>query len=371
MNQTKNTIFLAGLGLIGGSIALAVKKQFPDKRIIGVDISEEQLVAALKLGVIDESADSFIEGAKKASTIIIATPVAQTLLMLDELAQSGIKHQLLITDVGSTKQKVVRYADQVLPEHYHFIGGHPMAGSHKSGVAAAKEFLFENAFYILTPGRNAAKEAVDQIKKLLKATNAQFVEMTPEEHDGVTSVISHFPHIVAASLVHQTHHSEELYPLVKRFAAGGFRDITRIASSSPAMWRDILLHNKEKILDRFDEWKREIETIQTYVENEDAKKLFDYFKMAKDYRDGLPLRQKGAIPAFYDLYVDVPDHPGVISEITAILAEERISITNIRIIETREDINGILRISFQTDNDRKRAENCIESRAEYETFYAD
>lgn len=245
-----------------------------------------------------------------------------------------------------------------------------MAGSHKSGVAA-KEFLFENAFYILTPGHKTDRQAVDQLKYLPQGTNAQFVEMSPEEHDGVTSVISHFPHIVAASLVHQTHHSEELYPLVKRFALGGFRDITRIASSSPAMWRDILLHNKDKILDRFDEWTREIETIRAYVEHGDAEKLFNYFKTAKDYRDGLPLRQKGAIPAFYDLYVDVPDHPGVISEITAILAAERISITNIRIIETREDINGILRISFQSDDDRKRAEQCIEARAEYETFYAD
>lgn len=161
-----------------------------------------------------------------------------------------------------------------------------MAGSHKSGVAGAKEFLFENAFYILTPGQKTDKQAVEQLKNLLKGTNANFVEMSTEEHDGVTSVISHFPHIVATSLVHQTHHSENLYPLVKRFFAGGFRDITRIASSGPAMWRDILLHNKDKILDRFDEWIREIDKIRTYVEQEDAENLFRYFKTAKDYRDG-------------------------------------------------------------------------------------
>ncbi|QHQ55709.1 prephenate dehydrogenase [Bacillus velezensis] len=371
MSEMKDTILLAGIGLIGGSIALAIKKEHPHKRIIGVDISEEQLTAALKLGIIDERAGSFTEGAQQASVVIIATPVAQTLKMLDVLAALDITHELLITDVGSTKQKVVSYADKVLPAHYQFVGGHPMAGSHKSGAAAAKEFLFENAFYVLTPGKSTSKESVTHLKELLKAANAHFVEMTPEEHDGVTSVISHFPHIVAASLVHQAHHAEEDYPFLKRFAAGGFRDITRIASSSPAMWRDILLHNKDKLLDRFKEWKREIDTIESYVENEDADSLFGYFKKAKDYRDGLPLRQKGAIPSFYDLYVDVPDHPGVISEITAILAEEKISITNIRIIETREDINGILRISFQTDDDRKRAETCIQSRAKYDTFYAD
>ncbi len=172
MNQMKDTILLAGLGLIGGSIALAIKKNHPGKRIIGIDISDEQAVAALKLGVIDDRADSFISGVKEAATVIIATPVEQTLVMLEELAHSGIEHELLITDVGSTKQKVVDYADQVLPSRYQFVGGHPMAGSHKSGVAAAKEFLFENAFYILTPGQKTDKQAVEQLKNLLKGTNA-------------------------------------------------------------------------------------------------------------------------------------------------------------------------------------------------------
>ncbi|MCJ2146186.1 MULTISPECIES: prephenate dehydrogenase [Bacillus] len=371
MTQPNETILLAGLGLIGGSIALAIKKEHPGKRIIGFDVSEEQARAAQKLGVIDAPAASFLEGVKEASTVFLAAPVEQTLHMLDELAASGIKKKLLITDVGSTKQKVVSHAEKVLPDEYRFIGGHPMAGSHKSGVAAAKDFLFENAFYILTPSGSAGKEAVASLKDLLKGTNAKFVEMSPAEHDAVTSVISHFPHVVAASLVHQTVKFEDQYPLVKRFAAGGFRDITRIASSSPAMWRDILLHNKDKILERFDEWKYELDRIQSFVENEDADGLFEFFRQAKEYRDGLPLRQKGAIPSFYDLYVDVPDHPGVISEITAILADEKISITNIRIIETREDINGVLRISFQSDEDRKRAEKCIQTRAKYETFYAD
>ncbi|OMI26751.1 prephenate dehydrogenase [Bacillus haynesii] len=371
MTQPNETILLAGLGLIGGSIALAIKKEHPGKRIIGFDVSEEQARAAQKLGVIDAPAASFLEGVKAASTVFLAAPVEQTLHMLDELAASGIEKKLLITDVGSTKQKVVSHAEKVLPNQYRFIGGHPMAGSHKSGVAAAKDFLFENAFYILTPSGSAGKEAVASLKDLLKGTNAKFVEMSPAEHDAVTSVISHFPHVVAASLVHQTVKFEDQYPLVKRFAAGGFRDITRIASSSPAMWRDILLHNKDKILERFDEWKQELDRIQSFVENEDADGLFEFFRQAKEYRDGLPLRQKGAIPSFYDLYVDVPDHPGVISEITAILADEQISITNIRIIETREDINGVLRISFQSDEDRKRAEKCIQIRAKYETFYAD
>lgn len=307
---------------------------------------------------------------KEASTVFLAAPVEQTLHMLDELAASGIKKKLLITDVGSTKQKVVSHAEKVLPDDYRFIGGHPMAGSHKSGVAAAKDFLFENAFYILTPSGSAGKEAVASLKDLLKGTNAKFVEMSPAEHDAVTSVISHFPHIVAASLVHQTVKFEDQYPLVKRFAAGGFRDITRIASSSPAMWRDILLHNKDKILERFDEWKQELDRIQSFVENEDADGLFEFFGKPRNTATVCLCGKKARFLPF-TIFMSMSRTIRGYFEITAILADEQISITNIRIIETREDINGVLRISFQSDEDRKRAEKCIQTRAKYETFYAD
>lgn len=153
MNDANETILIAGLGLIGGSIALSIKKEHPHKKIVGFDVSKEQKVAATKLGIIDATADSFLAGLEESSTIILATPVQQTIKMLSDIADSGIERELTITDVGSTKQKVVHFAEKALPEQYQFIGGHPMAGSHKSGVIAAKDFLFENAFYILTPAK--------------------------------------------------------------------------------------------------------------------------------------------------------------------------------------------------------------------------
>jgi prephenate dehydrogenase len=151
-------------------------------------------------------------------------------------------------------------------------------------------------------------------------------------------------------------------------AAGGFRDITRIASSSPEMWRDILLQNKEVLLELFGKWQGEMERIKALLEKENSSDIFKYFNDAKQYRDSLPVKEKGAIPAFYDLFVDIPDVPGVISEITGYLAKERISITNIRIHETREDVYGVLAISFQTEEDRQRAERCILSYTDYATF---
>ena len=179
----------------------------------------------------------------------------------------------------------------------------------------------------------------------------------------LTGIVSHFPHIIAASIVRQTERLADKDSLIPRLAAGGFRDITRIASSSPEMWKDIFLHNREILIDLIDKWQEEMDGVKELLEQENSNEILNYFQQAKQFRDGLPVREKGAIPAFYDLFVDVPDYPGVISEITGYLAKENISITNIRILETREDeIYGVLVISFQTDEDRQRAERCIHNR---------
>jgi prephenate dehydrogenase len=133
------------------------------------------------------------------------------------------------------------------------------------------------------------------------------------------------------------------------------------------MWKDILLHNREILIELLNQWQEEMNGVKMLLENENSSAIYDYFHQAKQFRDGLPVKEKGAIPAFYDLFVDVPDYPGVVSEITGYLAKEEISITNIRIQETREDINGILIISFQTEEDRQKAEQCIGTYSNYET----
>ncbi|MBM7604416.1 prephenate dehydrogenase [Metabacillus crassostreae] len=362
-------IYLIGLGLIGGSIALSIKHNDPSIHILGFDINNDQAALAKKLGAIDEvSYEIFPSDISSVDIIFISTPVEQTINIIKDLKDVELKKNVIITDVGSTKVKIVECANKYLNGRIKFVGGHPMAGSHKSGILAAKPHLFENAFYILTPSKYVTSEDLEQLKYILEGTKANFIEMSPQEHDRVTGVISHFPHIVAASLVYQAKNHEEQFPLVKRLAAGGFRDITRIASSNPYMWRDILLHNKGPLLHLFDDWISEMERVKGFVENEEAENLYDYFEHAKHYRDGLPEKQKGAIPSFYDLYVDVPDYPGIISEVTGFLAQEKISLTNIRIIETREEIYGVLRLSFQTEHDRELAINCISKYSSYETF---
>ncbi|MEB1806832.1 MAG: prephenate dehydrogenase [Bacillaceae bacterium] len=361
----KRKVFVIGLGLIGGSIALAIKREH-DVHIVGYDINEQQVKMGLSLKVIDDAADSIRAGVKNADLIVLATPVTKTEQLLEDISNYELKQGAIITDVGSTKQRIFQSATCLKERDVTFIGGHPMAGSHKSGVEAARAHLFENAFYILTPVDQQNMNKVIQLQNWLKGTRARFIEMSPEQHDRLAGAISHFPHIVAASLVHQVAKIEEKDPLVSRLAAGGFRDITRIASGSPVMWRDILIHNKESLIELLDKWQEEMNYVRVLIEQEEDDKIHQYFDHAKKFRDGLPIHKKGAIPAFYDLYVDVPDHPGVISDITGILAKENISITNIRIIETREDIMGVLRLTFRTNEDREKAETSLRSHL-YET----
>ncbi|MBO9128238.1 prephenate dehydrogenase [Bacillus sp. 165] len=362
----KKHVLLIGTGLIGGSVALAIRKEHKAS-ITGYDVNIEHCKLAKMLHIIDEYTENLQEAAEQADLIILAAPVQETENILEELVAYSLKKGVLITDVGSTKSKIMEKAKLLEQRSTSFIGGHPMAGSHKTGAGSAKAHLFENAFYILTPLASTPVEAVDDLKHWLKGTNAKFVIMDAKEHDALTGVVSHFPHLIASSLVRQVQAHAEQNELVKALAAGGFRDITRIASSSPSMWRDIIIHNKHNMLSLLDEWQEEMNTIRKMVEKADGMELHNYFLGAKTYRDSLPQRTKGAIPAFYDLYVDVLDRPGVISDVTTLLAKENISITNIRIIEAREDVFGVLRLSFQTEDDRTGAKRCLEISG-YETY---
>lgn len=363
----RGRVFVIGLGLIGGSLALSIKRTHKNSHLLGFDVNEKQKKLATMLGVVDETVEEIEDGAKNADLIIIATPVNQAENLIHQLSKMDLKKDVIITDAGSTKARIVQTAKCLTDKGITFIGGHPMAGSHKSGVSAAKSILFENAFYLLTPSPSVDQEQIDVLKKWLEGTKARFLIVSAEEHDFMTGVISHFPHVIAASLVHQAERSSHEQHLVTRLAAGGFRDITRIASSSPEMWRDILLQNKPVLLNIFREWIAEMDRVTGMLESENGEAIYQYFLSAKQYRDEMPIKEKGAIPAFYDLFVDVPDYPGVISEITGYLAKENISITNIRIRETREEVYGILVISFQTEEDRLRADQCIKKYTNFET----
>ncbi len=363
----KNTIFIIGLGLIGGSLALGLKRN-EHNTIIGFDTNSRSLVTAKKLGIIDEEAATITDKIETADFVIFATPVTETIRLMNELPLNRLKQNVILTDTGSTKKEIMRAAKTLTQHGITFIGGHPMAGSHKSGVEAAKAHLFENAYYVLTTFENEHPQHVQRLKELLAVTKAKVIEINAEEHDHMTAVVSHFPHLIAASLVHQLSSENNDFPFTRQLAAGGFRDITRIASSNPIMWRDITLQNREELQGQLNAWMNEMSLLHQLLEKGSNTDIETYFERAKKFRDDLPITTQGAFYTAYDLYIDIPDYPGIISEITGYLAEENISITNLRILETREDVYGILVISFQTAEDRERAVTCIATHTTYETY---
>ncbi len=364
----KTTVSIIGLGLIGGSLGLALKRN-PDIHIIGFDRSYATADEAFRRGIIDTVAPSAKSASEQADFVIFATPVNTTVALFEEALDWDFKENAIVSDTGSTKKPIMDAAKKLQDKGITFIGGHPMAGSHKSGVSAAMEHLFENAYYILTPNEKTTEQQIIQMETLLESTKAKLVVLKAEEHDRMTAIISHFPHIVASSLVGRLAAQEEGQPFVKNLAAGGFRDITRIASADPVMWRDITIQNRDELLTQVDGWLDEMNSIRSMLQDNNPEHIFDFFAQAKTYRDQLPSTYEGATQGAlymtFDLHVDIPDHPGVISEITKILADANISLTNIRIVETRTDVYGILVVSFRSTSERKAARQVLTQETDY------
>lgn len=361
-------ILIIGTGLIGGSLCLNIKKEHPQITVVGMDANRHSLEGALEAHGIDEIGTDFASEVVKADVLLLCTPVKQTMAFLSQLNDIKLVKPLLVSDVGSTKGEIMTLVESLVNEQLRFVGGHPMAGSHKSGFIAADVNLFENAYYVLTPSSTVTAETVEHLQDLLKGTRGKFVEMTAVEHDQITGVVSHLPHIIASALVRHNQVLVEQLPMTKKLAAGGFRDITRIASSDPAMWTDILLSNQEVLISEMKDWQGQMSDILNWLESADRQTIFNFFASAKNFRDALPQRKSGAIPAFNDLFVQVPDHPGEIAKVTGILAGANVSLINLKIIENREDIFGTLQLTFKNQQDVKIAYDLLTQDGNYTCY---
>ncbi|MFD0694817.1 prephenate dehydrogenase [Paenibacillus sp. GCM10027628] len=350
--MTKITIF--GVGLIGGSLALCYKGK-PEYTVVGHSPNPKSVEKLLQRDVVDIATTSMGEAVEGADYIFLCVPVGMLEDYIRQLAELPLKPGCIITDVGSTKASITESAATLALDGVHFIGGHPMAGSERHGVEAASSHLFENAFYVLTPAEGTPQAIVDRLASLLKSTKAQIVQVGAREHDDIVGAISHLPHIIAVALVNQVRGYNETNPLYQNLAAGGFRDITRIASSEPMIWRDILVNNREVLLRLIKDWNIEISRFIDLLEHSDGEGIAEQFRIAGEFRGQLPERRKGMITSLYDIYVDIPDHPGIIGQITTVLGNARINLSNIQIIESREDVPGILRLSFRNQEDADRA----------------
>lgn len=224
------TVFIKGLGLIGSSLARAIKQDHPQIQIIASDVNEETLQYAKENNIADQVVTD-MTGVEQADYIILASPVSQIIKDIATLANLKLKSGVIITDVGSTKQTIMQAAKALTQQNLTFIGSHPMAGSHKSGVRAGRADLIENAYYFLLPVSESADTS--KLTWLLAGTNAKWLELTPSQHDKIVAQISHVPHIIAAELVNQTQQAFKDEPVGMRVAAGGFKSVTRIAASDP------------------------------------------------------------------------------------------------------------------------------------------
>lgn len=349
-------VFMIGLGLIGSSIALGIKRAHQEVVITGYDQKEVQDIAQ-KRGIIDQSASS-LSDAREADVIILAIPIAATLEVLKELADLELKENVLITDTGSTKSEIVSLGQQLFAEKkVRFVGGHPMAGSHKSGVLAADVNLFENAYYVLS-------EDCPELRTLLSGLHAKFIVLDAAEHDQVTGQVSHFPHILASALVLQSDAYAQKHPLVKNLAAGGFRDLTRIAEADSLMWTSVVLSNPQEVVERIENFKAQLDDIAQKISSKNQTGIKSFFDDGKKIRQAMEIH-KGAIPNFYDLFVSVPDEKGVVLQVLALL--QQFSITNIKINEeNREDIHGQLQITFKTAQELEKAREIIKLATDFE-----
>lgn len=350
-------ILIIGLGLIGSSIALGIKRGQAEVEISALD-KPESLDYGLSQGIIDEGVTDFAAAACESDLIFLATPISVSLDFMEKLSELPLKEGVIITDTGSTKTEIARKAEEVFKtKKVRFIAGHPMAGSHKSGVRAADVNLFENAYYVLS-------EENQDLQDLLAGLHARFIIIAPEEHDRVTSQVSHFPHVLASSLVLQSDQAASEHPLVRHLAAGGFRDMTRIAESDSEMWTSVLMTNPDNIIERIENFQKELEGVKQIISEQDAPALKKFFEKGKKVRQNMEIH-KGAIPNFYDLFISVPDAKGVVLRVLALLQD--ISISNVKINEeNREDIHGTLQLSFKSESDLLRAKEIVEVATDFE-----
>ena len=359
------TIYIAGLGLIGASMALGIKRDHPDYKILGYNRSQTSREIALERGMVDRVTDDFASFAPLADVIILCLPIKQTVAFIKYLANMDLKEGVIISDAGSTKAEIVAVADEYLAgKSFRFIGAHPMAGSHKTGAVSADVNLFENAYYIFTPSSLTTPDTLEEMKDLLSGLHARFIEIDAKEHDRVTSQISHFPHILVSSLMEQTAIYAEKHEMARYFAAGGFRDMTRIAESEPGMWTSILLSNRETILERIENFRERLDVIGQALSQGDEDHIWNFFNQAREQRQAMEIHKRGGVDSSYDLFVDVPDEEDVILRILELLRGT--SLVNIHINEeNREDIHGILQISFKNAQDLERAQQVITQNTDY------
>lgn len=346
MSAPEYTFGFIGLGLIGGSIAKAIRKVHPDARITAYNPSRTSLDEAVADGVVDSAVSSIDDSFRDCHWIFLCAPVGSNADNLP-LVAAHMASDAILTDIGSVKSSI---HDAVVREGLcaHFIGGHPMAGSERTKYRNSRADLLENAYYILAPEPEVPDHEVAALRLLVRDMRAIPLVLSTELHDYATGAVSHVPHVISATLVNLVRECDTKDEIMKTIAAGGFRDITRISSSSPVMWQQICLANRSNIVRLLDHYLADLAHNRNIIAEGDEDAIYQLFDSARRYRDSMNSEQSGPILPSFAIHIDIPDRPGVIAEIVDLLAKEDINIKNIGIVHNREYASGVMRLELNT-----------------------
>ncbi len=366
-------IAIIGVGLIGGSLALALKALPNVSKVVGIGRRKESIEKALALNVIDEGCLDIGEGVREADVVWVATPVGSILDVIEK-AIPHLRTGATITDTGSTKANIVKRVEEILPPRFYFIGGHPMAGSEKQGVESASADLFRNTYYLLTPTTRTNTASFQLIHSLITQIGGSVLAIDAEKHDKAMATISHLPHFLSAILVNLAGQQIEESENLLRLAAGSFRDMTRIAASSPNLWLDITFENKEAILKVCREFREELSDISKLIEKGDRKGLVEKLTLAREIRQSLPAIFPKDLKELKELSIPVKDKPGVISEITLTIGALGINIEDIEIIHASDHRSGVLGLVIIGEEAAQKARNALVNKGytvEVKSVYSD
>ncbi len=353
-----------GLGLIGGSIAKHIRKIFPETVISGFDVDSDALEAAVLDGTLSIKTHHVDNTFSNCDVIFLCAPTNYNINYLPIL-KPIIKNGCILTDVGSVKSDICDAVESAGMSDC-FIGGHPMVGSEQCGYQAAKEHLMENAYYFITPSHSVSPDKTEGFTEYIRRLGALPIVYSPAEHDHITSYISHIPHVIAASLVNLVKNADS-DGLYKELAAGGFKDITRIASSSPLVWEHILLSNGRQVAAGLSEYITLLKDILHMIETGDGAAINSFFASAMAYRNSVPNRAAGVIETHHECFIDIADEPGAISRVTELLSSSGINIKNIRIVGNREELEGALCLELCYRDDLQNAVSILRNQG-YHVF---
>ncbi len=347
-------VSIIGLGLIGGSIAKALKNFSVDYNIFAFD-RPDVLNKALSQKVIDKKLDS-IEDSLESDLIFICLPVDESKNVFKSLIDK-LKTGQILTDVCGVKSIFQEIWDQKKRDGF-YIGGHPMTGKEKGGFENSDPLLFENCIYILN---DSAKECpkIDSFTTILHQLGARITFLNPKVHDIIVASVSHLPQLVSVSLINSASLKDSDLNFFD-YAAGGFRDMTRIASSEFSIWEPVVFENKKNIIQAIDNFISNLEQIKTSIGKDNYKLVAEKFEAARIKRDEIPKSNKGFLHQIYDVFVYVKDEPGVISKISTALYNNNINIKDLELQKIREGSGGTFRFAFESEADAEKARTIIE-----------